>query len=138
MRNGPYVMVKAPSTYPGKKYRSRYVYEHHLVWWNHMNQIVPDGYLIHHINEIKTDNRIDNLQLISRANHSSEHGQEAHIKNRKEIKCAGCQKNFYLKGSQFKKRTEQSNNLYCIRSCFKLYASRNWRKTCTLAQLAVH
>ena len=74
MKNGPYTLVKAPEDYPGKKYRGKYVYEHHLVWWKETGEIVPPGCNVHHKNEIKTDNRFDNLEILSHQEHAKEHG----------------------------------------------------------------
>ena len=58
-------------------------YLHRLIWENHYNKPVPEGYVIHHINGIRTDNRIQNLQCVPRSihtifhrkgkNHSEEH-----------------------------------------------------------------
>ena len=42
----------------GKKY-----FEHRLVW-QEVNGQIPNGYVIHHKNGIKTDNRIDNLEMV--------------------------------------------------------------------------
>lgn len=73
MRNGPYEMVVAPENYPGFRYRNRYIYEHHLVWWIHTKTLVSDGHVIHHINGVKRDNRIENLELQHRGEHTREH-----------------------------------------------------------------
>ena len=42
MKNGDYILVKAPTNYPGKKYRNKYCYEHHLVYWQHYG-IIPNN-----------------------------------------------------------------------------------------------
>lgn len=42
------------------------VKEHRIVWMS-VNGRIPDGYVIDHINSIKTDNRISNLQLLTNA-----------------------------------------------------------------------
>lgn len=45
------------------------VFEHIVVWEKANNMSVPEGYVIHHKNGIKDDNRIDNLQLMTIADH---------------------------------------------------------------------
>ena len=45
---------------------------HDVVWEEHFGAI-PDGYDVHHKNGIKTDNRIDNLELLSKLDHKREH-----------------------------------------------------------------
>lgn len=44
--------------------------------WAHYNGAVPDGYVIHHLNHDKGDNRIENLSLVEWANHTSQHSKE--------------------------------------------------------------
>lgn len=50
-----------------------YAYEHLLVWVAAGNPRPEPGYLLHHKNEIKTDNRISNLDLIDRYAHGVGH-----------------------------------------------------------------
>ena len=45
-----------------------YVFEHLVVWEKHHNPL-PDGWHIHHINGIKNDNRIENLQAMPGREH---------------------------------------------------------------------
>lgn len=50
------------------------VLEHRWVW-EQANGPIPDGALVHHRNEVKTDNRLENLMLVaSVAAHNAEHG----------------------------------------------------------------
>lgn len=115
MKNGPYILVVAPDGYPGKRYRERYVYEHHLVWWKKTGQLVPDGYVLHHKNEIKTDNRISNLELKDKGKHSKDHHPA--VKGIK-LRCANCNKPFEMKpyDYRFKSKNGQTR-FYCGRSC---------------------
>lgn len=48
---------------------------HQWVWIN-VHGKIPKGYHIHHKNENKSDNRIDNLELIERSRHLSFHTKE--------------------------------------------------------------
>ena len=46
---------------------------HRLIWENFYGVEIPKGYIIHHKNEIKTDNCILNLQLMEETEHKKLH-----------------------------------------------------------------
>lgn len=116
MRNGPYELVIAPDDYPGMKYRDRYIYEHHLVWWQNTGETVVQPMLIHHKNERKRDNRFENLEKKHRSRHSADHNRQRPTKPDSDFICAWCEKTFQIKGKDVYTRTRYKNN-HCSRSC---------------------
>lgn len=53
-------------------------FEHRYIMENFLNRKIKTNETIHHINHIKSDNRIENLELLSR----SEHTHKYHIKGK--------------------------------------------------------
>ncbi len=43
--------------------------EHILVWEKQHNQFLPDGYVVHHLNGKRDDNRPKNLVALPKLNH---------------------------------------------------------------------
>lgn len=58
----------------GTKYRPvrRWQFEHRAVW-EAANGPIIGGLVVHHVNGIKTDNRIENLRLMRRSDHIALH-----------------------------------------------------------------
>ena len=119
MKNGPYELVIAPVGYPGKLYRGRYAYEHHVVWWEHTSKRIPKGFEVHHINGDHRDNRIDNLKLLTQAQHRAVHGKLQTEQATLVIFCGFCDKEFYLLKSKVKTRLLRSkyDKIFCSQSC---------------------
>ena len=46
----------------------------HVMVWEAHNGPVPDGFDVHHINEDKQDNRVENLHCVSKVEHKRIHG----------------------------------------------------------------
>ena len=115
MRNGNYELVVAPEEYPGKKYRGRYCYEHHLVYWQHTGVVPAKDEVVHHKNDNTRDNRFENLELKKRRRHSAEHSR-AHGKKMVLLQCPTC-------GIIFRKEHRQTHLVKksqfttCSRSC---------------------
>ena len=63
-RNGGYVYLRIRGN--GHPYRG----EHIIVWEQANNKKLPNGWIVHHLNGIRDDNRLENLVAMPRKRHS--------------------------------------------------------------------
>ena len=111
-----YKFVKAPPEYPGKVYSwGRRLLEHRLVWWNETGHVVGQGEVVHHLNGDGSDNRFENLQLLTVDEHNEIHHMcDAPV----EFVCPTCSTPFVRSARYVRTRTNRgAKTFYCSRRC---------------------
>lgn len=71
LRRDGYILVHCPS-YPRSNYKG-HVLKHRLVVAAHLGRPLESSEHVHHLNGDKSDNRIENLQIVSNSQHRSLH-----------------------------------------------------------------
>jgi hypothetical protein len=66
-------------------YRYILIPMHRLVWIEH-NGPIPPGHEVHHIDSDKRNNRIDNLELVTKSEHVRRHNVERQRRHRAKIR----------------------------------------------------
>ena len=119
MRNGPYILIIAPSDYPGKSIAAEYAHEHTVVFWRHTRKVPDKGFEIHHLNGNNTDNRFDNLLLVTSANSRKLHGAQKSLDAQIIMNCGWCAKELKFLKSAVKTRSSRnkSGKIFCNASC---------------------
>ena len=92
--------------------RNSYVLLHRVLMENHLGRLLTRGEVVHHLNHNKKDNRIENLEVMTAAEHSRKHAKDRPRKYVK-LECPYCYSKFVRPANQIGGRTR----VFCSRSC---------------------
>lgn len=115
MKNGPYELIIPPDGYPGKLYRGRYAYEHHVIFWQHTGYTIKKGEVIHHKDGNKRHNVYENLELKTNEEHKREHSTTG--RTMVDLICPICYTEFTKERRQTHLVKKNCKFTCCSRSC---------------------
>jgi hypothetical protein len=106
-----------------KSTKNDYVLEHRVVVENSIGRMLKENEVVHHINEDKKDNRLENLQIMTRSEHASHHAP----KGRAMVKliCPECELQFERERRQTHIVKPKQKRTFCCRSCSAKYYSKH-------------
>lgn len=118
-------MVKR-ETYKVIKYKGKSKDEHRLVMEKHLNRELKYNEVIHHIDEDKKNNHIENLRLMTRSEHSKLHAKKAKTIT---INCANCGKKITIREKYYNFKKQNQKKFFCSQFCVgTFYKSEKYNK----------
>lgn len=130
MKNGPYNLIIAPENYPGKKYRSRYAYEHIIIYWKVHGIIPKKGFEIHHIDGNHRNNKLENLRLVTNKEHHELHRRPISFISKQ---CGYCRKELLIE----KRQSHGRKSFFCSRKHQHFSMTKKFRDSSAAEQLPV-
>ena len=113
-----YRLIKSHN-HPNKNQRG-YMYEHRLVMEKHLGRYLRDDEEINHLNKDIKDNRIENLEILTKSTHATKHlkGNKRGVKDMSDRACIRCNsKTTYLEKG--KPRWYKRGNDFVCMSCHR-------------------
>lgn len=103
------------------------VLEHRLVMERHLGRTLGQDEHVHHLNEVKHDNRLENLELTTRADHIADHHAQVRVPHKWVIvNCTECGVDFERRVAEVAEHPE----CFCSRECYRRNRARGGISTC--------
>lgn len=112
-----------------KASKKGYVLHHRVVLENKLGRLLKDNEISHHINENKKDNRPENLELMTKNEHSKHH---AKLPKFVDLICPQCNKSFTRRRNQSSEVIRTKKRNFCSRVCNGKYNSINSKPKLTI------
>ncbi len=113
--------------------KSGYVLEHRKIAWD-AKLITNPSLQVHHINGVKDDNRIENLEIITASEHTTLHTKGSHRPRRDRSPCVECG---VLTGSGYGLCTKHYKAVWQRKNKYKLMINGSTAgKSITIAQIS--
>ena len=93
-----------------------YVLYHRVIVEIHLGRLLNSNEVVHHINENKRDNRIENLKVMLVGEHERLHGLEQG-KTMADLICPSCNKTFTIPYNKTHVKKKQGSYTTCSKSC---------------------
>jgi hypothetical protein len=92
--------------------------EHRYLMTTLLGRELSNDEHVHHRDENKKNNSLDNLVLLSKEEHLALHRKELIERTRLLLVCAACAKAFYVRGSYYRRKHKNGQTVfYCSRYC---------------------
>ena len=109
-----YLLALVPN-HPNAR-KDGYLYDHRVVMENFLGRLLLNTEVVHHINGVRDDNRIENLELMTLASHSSLHHKTG--ESCVELICSYCEEVFLREVRHYNTALRKGRTkFYCGRSC---------------------
>lgn len=120
IRKGDYNYLYVPE-HP-RATRDGYVLEHRIVVENHLNRLLRQDEVVHHVDGNGKNNRIDNLLVMTQPEHASMHRKD-HGRKFVQLKCPECSTIFTRPHSKTH-LAKGGSATFCSRKCSGLFTRK--------------